>query len=144
MESLQAKLPRSEILAGEIERITQRELNKEINIFTMDQWKSASEPAERVHLQAYSALGCGYEVDCVPSKTLDMNFSYGDFVMTMSRRLGVDVMEGNVPCGFCGQLLDAGGLHACSCTAGGDATAQHNAVRDVYYDYCERSGLQPE
>ena len=73
-----------------------------------------------------------------------MNFSHGDFVMTVSRRLGVDVMEGNLPCGFCGQLLDAGGLHACSCTAGGDATAQHNAVRDVYFDYCERGGLRPE
>ena len=72
-----------------------------------------------------------------------MNLSRGDFVTTVARRLGVDVMEGNLPCRFCGQLLDAGGLHCLSCTAGGDATTQHNGVRDVYFDFCERGGLRP-
>ena len=70
MESLQAKLPRSEILTGELERITQNKLNKEIDKFTIEQWKSTSKPAERVHLQAYYTLGCGHKVDCAPSKSL--------------------------------------------------------------------------
>ena len=74
MELLQAKLPRCEILTGELGRITQNRLNKEINKFTIEQWKNTSQPAERVHLQAYSALGCRYEVVCVPSKMLNMSF----------------------------------------------------------------------
>ena len=36
------------------------------------------------------------------------------------------------------------GTHAVSCMAGGDAVFQHDGVRDVYYDYCERGGLRPE
>ena len=63
--------------------------------------------------------------------------------MTIACRRGVDVMEGDVPCCLCGQVSDSGGLHAISCTAGGDHTAQHDAVRDVYFDFCERGGLRP-
>ena len=82
-------------------------------------------------------------MDLIPSKTLDTHLSPGEFVTTVSRRLGVDVMGEGLPCGFCGQLLDSRGLHCLSCTAGGDSTAQHNGVRDVYFDFCERGGLRP-
>ena len=143
VESLQERLPESEALTGEMSQITQSKLNDEIDAYNTRRWFDNAAAAEQVRLKAYSALGCGHEVDLVPSKTLDTNLSRGEFGMTVSRRLGVDVMEGDSPCGFCGQLMDAGGLHACSCMSGGDATAQHNAVRDVYFDFCERGALRP-
>ncbi len=143
MASLHERLPESATLAGELAEITQSRLNEEIDAVNIRRWASGVEPSERVHLQAYSALGCGHEVDLVPSKTLDTNLSRGEFATTVARRLGVDVMGADSPCGFCGQLLDPGGLHCLSCMAGGDATSQHNAVRDVYFDFSERGGLKP-
>ena len=143
MASLEQKVGDSELLGSDLDKITQSKLNEEIDGHNRRQWMEEADPAEQVHLKAYSGLGCGFEMDLVPSKALDMNLTRGEFVTTVARRLGVDVMEGNVACGFCGILLDAGGLHAISCMAGGDATEQHNGVRDVYFDYCERGALRP-
>ena len=79
----------------------------------------------------------------MPSKTLDTYLTPSEFVNTVSRRLGVDVMDSGMPCCFCGHHLDAQGSHCLSCMAGGDATTLHNGVRDVYFDFCERAGLRP-
>ncbi len=78
-----------------------------------------------------------------PSKTLDMQVSASEFATNVACLLGVDVLEGDTPCSFCGVALDVAGLHALSCTCGGDQTYDHNAVRDVIYDYCERGMLGP-
>ena len=51
--------------------ITQSLLNRQINWQNMANWRNEASPSERVHLQAYSAKGCGHEVSLVPSKTLD-------------------------------------------------------------------------
>jgi len=72
-----------------------------------------------------------------------MNFAKSEFATAVATPLGVDVMEAGHPCGFCGELIDAGGLHARSCMVGGERTTQHNAVRDIYFDYCERGCLRP-
>ena len=79
----------------------------------------------------------------MPSKTLDTYLTPSEFVNTVSRRLGVDVMDSGMPCCFCGHHLDAQGSHCLSCMAGGEATTLQNGVRDVYFDFCERAGLKP-
>ena len=109
----------------------------------MANWRNEASPSERVHLQAYSAQGGGHEVSLVLSKTLDTYLTPSEFVNTVSRRLGVDVMDSGMPCCFCGHHLDAQGSYCLSCMAGGDATTLHNGVRDVYFDFCERAGLRP-
>ena len=123
--------------------ITQRLLNERIDQQNMADWRNGASPSERVHLQAYSAKGSGHEVSLVPSKTLHTYLTPSEFVNTVSRRLGVDVMDSGMPCCFCGHHLDAQGSHCLSCMAGGDATTLHNGVRDVYFDFCERAGLRP-
>ncbi len=143
IDSLRRRLPDVDVGNMDLEDITQSKLNVQIDAANIQLWCDEVQPQDRVHLQAYSAKGCGHEITLVPSKTLDTHLSLGEFVTTVSRRLGVDVMDSGLPCGFCGQLLDALGLHCLSCTAGGDATSQHNGVRDVYYDFCERGGLRP-
>ena len=87
--------------------------------------------------------GCVYEISLVPSKTLDTHLSPSDFVDAVLRRWGVDVMDSSRPCCCCGEHLDAQGSHCFSCMDGEDATTQHNAVLDVYFDFCERAGLRP-
>ena len=123
--------------------ITRSLLNERINQQNMANWRNEASPSERVHLQAYSAKGGGHEVSLVPSKTLDTYLTPSEFVNTVSRRLGVDVMDSGMPCCFCGHHLEAQGSHCLSCMAGRDATTLHNGVRDVYFDFCERAGLRP-
>ena len=143
VDALDIMVPGLDVATMEPDDITQSVLNKRINEQKTTNWRSEALPPERVHLQAYSAKGCGHEISLVPSKTLDTHLSPSEFVNTVSRRLGVDVMDSGRPCCFCGQPLGAQGSHCPSCMAGGDATTQHNAVRDVYFDFCERAGLRP-
>ena len=143
VESLASKMSDATLLDGDLAEITQTKLNDQINKHTIAEWKRGAEPAEAVLLGAYSAPGCGKELGLTPSKTLDMQLSQGEFATLVACRLGVDVMEGDSPCPLCGHLMDAKGIHALSCMSGGDATAVHNGVRDVYHDFCERGGLRP-
>ena len=141
IDALDIMVPGLDVALTESDDIFQSVLNKRINAQNMTNWRSEASPPERVHLQAYSAKGCGHEISLVPSKTLDTHLSPSEFVNTVSRRSGVDVMDSERPCCYRGQHLDAQGSHCLLCMAGGDATTQHNAVRD--FDFCERAGLRP-
>ena len=79
-----------------------------------------------------------------PSLTLDKRLSKTDFVITLAGRLGVDVCEGDVPCNYCGIVMDRLGRHCLSCMSGGDHTVQHNEVRNVVQSICGRARLNPE
>ena len=70
----------------------------------------------------------------VPSKTLDTHLTPSEFVNTVSRRLGVDVMDSGMPCCFCGHHLDAQGSHCFSCRAGRDATRPISEAPNVLLD----------
>jgi len=40
-------------------------------------------------------------------------------------------------------ICDSKGFHALSCMSGGDQVHEHNAIRDVTFDYCERGKMRP-
>lgn len=123
--------------------MAQNTLNTLIGASNLRCWREIAQPHQRVHLKDYSAKSCGHEMNLVPATTLDTHLLPGEFVTTVSRRLGVDVVDAGQSCGFCGQQLDALRLHCLPCTARGDATSQHNGVRDVYFDFCESGALRP-
>ena len=75
--------------------------------------------------------------------TLDMKLTSSEFSTNVAGILGVDVMEAGAPCSLCGMILDCKGCHALSCMSGGDQVHEHNAIRDVTFDYCERGQLRP-
>ena len=143
VDSLRPKLADASLLDGELTAITQSILNEEVDKWNVRAWRGNANPTGCVRLNAYTARGAGRELEVTPSTTLDTHLKQVEFATAVATRLGVDVMEGDHPCGFCGQLMDAGGLHVRSCMAGGEHTTQHNAVRDIYYDYCERGRLRP-
>ena len=64
-----------------------------------------------------------------PSPPLDTHLTRQEFT-TIVKSLGVDVADGNHPCGFCAMPVDSKGCRALSCMAGGDTIATHHAVRD--------------
>ena len=111
IDALDITLPGLDVAAMELDDITQSVLNTRIDAQNMTNWRSEASPPERVRLQTYLAKGCGHEISPVPSKTLDTHLSPSEFANTVSRRLGVDVMDSGRPCGYCGQHLDAQGSH---------------------------------
>ena len=104
----------------------------------------AQQPDLQCVRNAYSATHAREILGVTPSLTLDKCLSKTGFVITVAGRLGVDVCEGDVPCVYCGIVMDRLGRHCLSCTAGGDINTRHNGVRDIYHDYCQRGGLRPE
>ena len=124
-------------------KLTQRRLNKAVAAKRVEQWSSTNAPSDRTRRNAYAAKGAGKLYELTPSVTLDMKVESSDFGTNVACRLGVDVMEAGETCPKCGMLLDAQWIHPQSCMAGGDASRVHNAVRDVYEDYCRRGGMRP-
>ena len=101
-------------------------------------------PLERCRLNAYSAQMCGRWLSIIPSKTLDQHMSSAELCITASLHLGVDVFEEGTVCRFCGMVLDTKGIHAASCTAGGDIGFTHDRVRNLLFRFCGRGHLRPE
>ena len=109
-----------------------------------DQLWNSLEPFDRARLNAYSAQMCNRWLSITPSKTLDQHLSSAELCVTAAMQLGVDVMEGSIPCRFCGLILDTKGVHASSCTSGGDTLFRHNRVRNLIYRFSCRGQLRPE
>ena len=47
-------------------------------------------------------------------------------------------------CPLCDQVLDARGIHARTCCAGGDRTRRHNATRNKGFNFAKTAGCNPE
>ena len=58
--------------------------------------------------------------------------------------VGIDVFEEKTVCRSCGMVLDTKGIHAASCTAGGDRGFRHDKVRNLLFRFCGRGHLRPE
>ena len=106
--------------------------------------RDQASPCDQTRLQAYSAPGAGRWLGSAPSETLDKHLTSQQLFTTTAARLGVDVYEEDGSCNFCGAVLDAKGVHALSCTCGGDMIFAHNAVRDLVFDFARRGRLNPE
>ena len=141
--SLSAVVDDPSVLDGERSRMTQKRLGKAIRDRKRRIWKESVSPADRVRFNAYSAKGCGKLYELTPSLTLDTHLTASDYAANVAVTLGVDVLDYGKLCRFCGKLLDAGGVHCMSCMYGGEQVLEHNGVRDLIYDYCQRGNLRP-
>ena len=95
-------------------------------------------PLQQARLQLFSAPGASRWFDAAPSSTLDRQLTSKELSVSLDLLLGVDVFDVSCICCFCGSVSDTNGIHALSCTAGGDITLRHNAVRDIIFHFCRR------
>ena len=66
------------------------------------------------------------------------------FVAELRQRLGLPDAVLDASCPRCDCVLDRFSYHAGLCSAGGERTLRHHALRDVLCSWAERAGLQPE
>jgi hypothetical protein len=100
---------------------------------------------DRATAQACRAPGSGRWLLRPPTLVGDTVFSSIDFTTAVLQMLGVASLLGIAGdlCKFCGCIRDGRGIHDRSCTAGGDITVRHNAVRDAIFRFACRGRLQP-
>ena len=117
--------------------LSQRRLSCLVDKARLQSWLQQASADDICRLHALQAPHAAQLLQVVPSPTLDTHLTGHEFVTSVATRLGVDVVDGNLACGFCAMPLDTKGRHALSCMAGGDAVAVHHTLRDLLYDYCD-------
>ena len=113
------------------QRGAQKRLSAKLEEVAFRELRDRSEPADRARIVLYAAPGAGRWQEAAPSKTLDMNLSNMEATTQVALMLGVDVYGEEAFCPFCGAVSDRKGVHAMSCTCGGDIDLRHNTIRDV-------------
>ena len=66
-----------------------------------------------------------------------------NFQLAIAYRLGVYVLDHEIPCPLCKQPIDKFGDHATCCTKSGDVIIRHNALRDLVGDFANDGMLSP-
>jgi len=79
-----------------------------------------------------------------PSKALRLNVASQDFCVEVQSRLCMQDGERDRWCPLCDQVYDTRGHHAKMCSAGGDRTLCHNALRNFVHRFLLAAGLHPE
>lgn len=98
--------------------------------------------AEEVHKQEQSRPDSCCRLDRVPVVIGVDSVPTPHFIAMVRMRLGVasSTAAANAACSFCGVARESLGLHALSCTLGGDT---HNTVRDAILNFARRARLEP-
>jgi len=132
-------------VAGNFDDIpSQRTLSDNLSKWDMETLQSASQPYDVAKMNTYAAPGVNRWLDEPPSRTLDNYLSSAELIFSVKLTLGVDVADGNSLCRSCATGVDMKGIHANSCTAGGDCNLRHNQMRDKLYRWALRGRLNPE
>ena len=108
-------------------------------------WRAMRDSAgqlEKARLEATSASKSGTWLDAPPSKPLDLKLTNPEFRSRGGRRLGQELCE-ECACPFCFGVMDRWGIHAESCTAGGDKTVGHHIVRNDLYAHAKKGNTIP-
>ena len=96
----------------------------------------------KARIRAAAAPRAGIWLGAPPSRALDLRLTNAEVRSRVGRRLGCEICE-EKPCPFCLGIMDKWGIHAESCTAGGDKTYGHHVVRNDIYGHAKRGGMGP-
>ena len=96
----------------------------------------------RARLNAAAAPHAGTWLHTPPCLALDLNLTNAEIRSGVGRRLGVTLCEEG-PCPFCFGVMDKWGIHAETCTAGGDKTMGHHIVRNDLFAHGRRAHAAP-
>ena len=122
----------------------QRDLSRKVDATTLDNLTAASSDAHKARLRAVSAPHAGAWLQAQPCSALGQRMAHCEFVAALRLWLGCAASSRDDWCPKCDQVMDALGLHAFSCMAGGDAVKLHNALRDFVHAFAHLAGLRAE
>ena len=120
---------------------SQKKLSAEIVNHQFDQLCATSTPANRARLLSASSRHASSWLAVIPSRGLNLCMEPEEFEVAVKWWLGMDTSP-QQRCPHChDHQLDPLGHHAVTCKGGGDAVIRHNALRDVFAQFCHRARL---
>lgn len=121
---------------------TQKQLTQALDAASWDAQVSTSSLTGRALLLSEATQGGRAFLTARPAGPLCLEPAI--FLAELRHRLGMPDAADDAWCPQCNGILDRFSLHAGTCSAGGERTLRHHAVRDVIYRWAERAGLHPE
>lgn len=107
-----------------------------------------SDNANNVHFRAHinhtTTSGAGAWLNAVPSRALGTHIDSQLYVTMIKRWLRVPLLDKEIHCPYCDDMVDMFGDHCLTCGCGGDRTKRHNLLRNEVFHQCVSSGLNPE
>ena len=98
---------------------------------------------DRARLSSISSPHASAWLSVTPSPRLNLHLEPAEFQVALKWWLGIPVVQGQ-SCPHCPScVLDDFGHHSLTCKHRGDVVSQHNKLRDVFYDFCQRACLGP-
>ena len=87
---------------------------------------------------------CGF-ITAVPSDEdgKDTLLRPRNFRIAVAYRLGMKVLDEEIPCPLCKQIINTFGDHATCCTKQGDLIVWHNSLRNLVEDFASDGMLSP-
>ena len=120
---------------------SQKKLSAGIENHQFDQLCATSTPANRARLLSVSSRHTPSWLAVIPSRGLNLCMEPEEFQVAVKWWLGMDTSP-QQRCPHChDHQLDPLGHHAVTCKGGGDAVIRHNALRDVFAQFCHRARL---
>jgi ubiquitin carboxyl-terminal hydrolase 44/49 len=98
----------------------------------------------RARLRGLSQPHAGDWLYALPIAALDQRVQSRPFRIMLRRHLGVPIPGHPSKCPLCARPCDSFGDHAGVCSAGGDKTRRHNAVRDILFLAARGAALSVE
>eukprot|EP00731_Ephydatia_muelleri_P034230 Em0051g22a len=118
-----------------------KKLSVGIENHQFDQLCATSTPANRARLLSASSRHASSWLAVIPSRGLNLCMEPEEFQVAVKWWLGMDTSP-QQRCPHChDHQLDPLGHHAVTCKGGGDAVIRHNALRDVFAQFCHRARL---
>ena len=120
---------------------SQKKLSAGIENHQFDQLCATSTPANCARLLSVSSRHAPSWLAVIPSRGLNLCMEPEEFQVAVKWWLGMDTSP-QQRCPHChDHQLDPLGHHAVTCKGGGDAVIRHNALRDVFAQFCHRARL---
>ena len=120
----------------------QKDLVGKLQKLKFDRLFENSNEVGRSRLNGAAAPRAGVWLDTPPNRGMDLKLTNAEIHSRAGRRLGFALCEEG-PCPFCFGIMDKYGIHAESCTAGGDKTMGHHIVRDDLHRHARRARAAP-
>ena len=121
--------------------LSKKNLSTRIDDYQFDQLCVISSPANHARLLSVSSHHASSWLAFIPSRGLNLSLEPEEFQVALKWWLGMDTSS-QLRCPYCpDHQLDLLGYHAVTCKGGGDVFVHHNALRDVFAQFCHRARL---
>ena len=121
----------------------QNQLSFLIDKAVFDADYAAACPADKATLLSECQVGAREFWDATPHSSLGTVLKPSVFIEEVRTRLRVSDGEDRW-CPLCDVVMDSQGVHSRCCSAGGDRTLRHNALRNAVFRLAKEAGANPE